>query len=380
MGWGITRYAAAVAALAAGLLATAVGEAAANAALCRKLESELASGSRTGGGQARSYDKAIGNQKSQIEGMRSNISAMGCGFLSLRTECSAAKSTLRKMESNLAELERTRSGMRGGNAGRDRARILRDLRDNGCRDGGRNAAQEAPARRDYTLFDRLFGNRRTINEQTAAPDADTFGDGAQQGTRWSGGNHRTLCVRTCDGYFFPISYSSSRGDFDRDTKACAAMCPGTPTALYHHRVPQEESEEMVSAVDGTPYADLPTAFDYREPGFTRAAACSCGRPQEFTIVAGEIPQEEGPVEIVPPSPLPRPDFAEDAETARNAATGLDLAALKKLLAPPAPEAMPVASIRRDDEGPKEIRVVGPAFLPDPEGAIDLRAPARPEIR
>jgi hypothetical protein len=381
MGNAISRRLAGLLAAFVGLSVLGIAEASANAALCRQLESQLASAGKPSGGQVRRYDKAIGDQKRQIQNVRGQLSDMGCGFFSFRAECSGVKSTLRRMENNLAELERTRAGMAGGggqgDAKRQQARLLASLRENGCRDGGRTAERgREEGRRDGTLFERLFGR----NEDPYTADSDTFSDGEESGTRWAGGSFRTLCVRTCDGYYFPISYSSTRGDFDRDAKACAAMCPGTETALYHHRVPNEESEQMVSAATGTPYADLPTAFDYRKQNFSRPAQCGCGVPQDYSIVAGGFDQEsDGPVEIVPPSPVARPDIAEDPETAANRGGGLDLAALKKLLAEPEPEPMPVASIK-GAAAERVVRVVGPAFLPDPEEAIDLRAPARREIR
>ncbi|MBX3529707.1 MAG: DUF2865 domain-containing protein [Rhizobiaceae bacterium] len=380
MGNAISRRMTGLAAAVLGLLALGVAEASANAALCRQLEGQLAAAGKPSGGQVRRYDKAIGDQKRQIQNVRGQLSDMGCGFFSFRAECSGVKSTLRRMENNLADLERTRGSMAGGggqgDSKREQARILASLRENGCRDGGRTAGRGRDAeRREGTLFERLFGR----NEDPYTADSDSFTDDEETGTRWAGGSFRTLCVRTCDGYYFPISYSSTRGDFDRDTKACAAMCPGTETALYHHRVPSEESEQMVSAATGTPYADLPTAFDYRKQNFSRPAQCGCGVPQDYSIVAGFDQDSDEPVEIVPPSPAARPDMAEDAETAANRGGGLDVAALKKLLAEPEPEPMPVASIN-GGTAERVVRVVGPAFLPDPEAAIDLRAPARREIR
>lgn len=364
----------------AALLVAGMGEASANAALCRQLESQLAAASKPAGPsgtQIRRYDKAIVDQKRQVQNVRAQLGDMGCGFFSFRDECSGARATLRRMEENLSDLERKRAGMGRHNAGRDQGRILAALRDNDCRAGGRTVQRNREAaNREPTLMEHLFGR----NEDPYAPDGDSVSERREAASRRpAGGSFRTLCVRTCDGDFFPISYSSTRADFDRDAKACAAMCPGTETALYHHRVPGQESEEMVSAASGAPYADLPAAFSYRKAGYTRPAQCSCGTPQDFSIIAGAFPgRGEEPVEVIPPSPVSRPDSAEDPETAANRAGGLDAAALQGLFAEPEP--MPVASIRRDDDGQREVRVVGPAFLPDPGEAIDLRAPARRDVR
>ena len=343
---GAGRSVRTVAALAAALLLAVAGEAAANTALCRNLERQLTSVGQPSGNQARRYDKAIAEQSRQIGNVRAQLSDMGCGFFALRAECAAARDTLRRMESNLAELRSTRERMGAGGSRREQARILAALNENGCRAPGRRATQEAAAsRRDHTLFDRLFG--RNPQRDTYSQDPDTFSDGsAETGTRWAGGSYRTLCVRTCDGYYFPISYSSSAADFDRDAKACAAMCPGTDTVLFHHRVPHQESEEMVSAATGMPYTDLPRAFEYRKLGYVRAPSCGCGTPKAFTVIAGqaEEPSEPESVAAVVPRPLQRPDVAEDPETAANRVAGLSVAALKSMLSPPESASMPVSSI------------------------------------
>ena len=38
--------------------------------------------------------------------------------------------------------------------------------------------------------------------------------------RAGGGTYRTLCVRTCDGYYFPISFKVTRAKFNTDSIAC----------------------------------------------------------------------------------------------------------------------------------------------------------------
>jgi hypothetical protein len=76
-----------------------------------------------------------------------------------------------------------------------------------------------------------------------------------------------VCVRLCDGSFFP-SAASSGGD-----EACAAQCPDAPAALYFERAGSDRIEDAVSA-DGSPYSALPTAGRYRT---TLDASCRCRR-------------------------------------------------------------------------------------------------------
>ena len=94
------------------------------------------------------------------------------------------------------------------------------------------------------------------------------GDGAPSGT------YRTVCVRTCDGYYFPISYSTVPNRFADDQRSCQRLCPASEAVLYSYRNPGEDMQQAVS-VNGQPYTELPNAFRYRKE-FN--AACSCRRP------------------------------------------------------------------------------------------------------
>ena len=85
------------------------------------------------------------------------------------------------------------------------------------------------------------------------------------------GTYRTLCVRTCDGFYFPISYSTVPSKFADDEKTCQRLCPAAEVALYSHRNPGEDVAQAVSA-SGRLYSELPNAFAYRKQ-FN--PSCSC---------------------------------------------------------------------------------------------------------
>jgi Protein of unknown function (DUF2865) len=85
------------------------------------------------------------------------------------------------------------------------------------------------------------------------------------GSDWyegDGGNFRTVCVRLCDGYFWPISFSTDDSQFDRDKKTCEKSCSGTPTRLFTHENPGQDVEQMVD-LKGLPYSKLRTAYLFR---------------------------------------------------------------------------------------------------------------------
>src|SRR4029078_213069 len=87
---------------------------------------------------------------------------------------------------------------------------------------------------------------------------------------------RTVCVRTCDGFYFPISYATSSDRFRDDEQTCQRMCPGSGLSLYTYHNPGEEMGQAVS-LNGRPYTELPTAFSYRK---ALTPACSCRKPGE----------------------------------------------------------------------------------------------------
>jgi Protein of unknown function (DUF2865) len=84
------------------------------------------------------------------------------------------------------------------------------------------------------------------------------------GSDWyegDGGNHRTVCVRLCDGYFWPISFSTDSDNFDRDKRVCEKSC-ASPTRLFVHDNPGQDVEQMAD-LKGNPYTKLRTAFLFR---------------------------------------------------------------------------------------------------------------------
>ncbi|PYE89975.1 DUF2865 domain-containing protein [Phyllobacterium leguminum] len=204
------------------------------------------------------------------------------------------------------------------------------------------------------------------------------------------GGLRTLCVRTCDGYYFPISFSTDRKFFARDESSCSAMCPGTETKLYYHNVRDEDSEDMLSAATNTPYADLPTAFNYRKLKATPGCSCQAAAPQsqpvagtnKFTPIpngSSAMPSEtrekddaaSAKTSVFIGIPRRRPDPAADPETMLNTEGGLNRDDLIRLTDKDAAMA--------NSAGAK-VRVVGPKFFPDQQEAKGLRVPGPNEAR
>ncbi len=260
---------------------------------CRDLTNTLA---RLGGGgtspEAARYDRAIREQTrvlARAEGQARRASCSGRGFLFFRRkpqpECKSLVPKIRKMKANLAALRQKRDrAKRGGSGGANRAQIARIrelMRQKRCTLAGR--------------FAWLRGDDIFVGE--VLPNS---------------GRYRTLCVRTCDGYYFPISFSTSRRRFPADEAMCENMCPGAEVDLFYHNT-SGESESMISLA-GEAYGDLPNAFRYREV-YDKTCSCRIGPALRYTDLATQARPAARQTRI--PVPLSRPGLAADPETVLN---------------------------------------------------------------
>jgi hypothetical protein len=97
-----------------------------------------------------------------------------------------------------------------------------------------------------------------------------------------GATFRTVCVRLCDGAFFPVSFSTLQSQFDRDQELCQSRCAAPAELYYHPQSPKDGIETAVSFKTRQPYTTLRTAFRYRKE-FVQG--CSC-KANEFTALPG----------------------------------------------------------------------------------------------
>ena len=88
--------------------------------------------------------------------------------------------------------------------------------------------------------------------------------------------YRTLCVRMCDGFYFPISHATSSTNLTRDAEKCTASC-GSEARLFYHPSSGSDVDAMLD-MTGRAYTSYPTAFKYRK---TLVQGCQC-RPQPWT--------------------------------------------------------------------------------------------------
>ena len=122
-----------------------------------------------------------------------------------------------------------------------------------------------------------------LGNPAAAPGSLSFGQPGTAAPWWSddalnerapvGGRsktHRTMCVRLCDGYYFPVSFAATSDRFEDEERACQRNC-STPAKLYVYRNPGQEPEDMVN-LNGQPYKKLANAFLFRTK---LDQACKC---------------------------------------------------------------------------------------------------------
>lgn len=289
-----------------GMLAGWSGSAQARTSKCVQLERQLASLS-SGRSGASSYQRAIRNQERQISTVNRQLRSNRCsGRSSSTSTCRRLKSLSSKMNRNLKTLkarERKLSRNSGGSSAK-RKRIEKSMRSNKCSQRTQRVAKQG----NTGILGQLFGssnsarnsrravytdNRRRNNfnllqQIFGAPNRGYSGLNDSSNTRnrrldrqfWStsrryGRNNtvRTLCVRKCDGYYFPVSFSTDVVGIDDDTLACANLCPGQAMELYSHDTNNETPDQMRSTIDGTAYADLELAYAYRE-SYNPACACN----------------------------------------------------------------------------------------------------------
>jgi len=156
-----------------------------------------------------------------------------------------------------------------------------------------------------------------------------------------------VCVRLCDGFFFP-SVTSSGGD-----EACALQCPDAPTARYTERAGSDSIDDAVSTT-GAPYSALPVAYRYRTT-FDNTCTCHHSPPRAYSALALADPTlQKGDVVMTPKGFL----VFQGAKTRSVASSGF--VALSQ--APSLPKELRAALIAMERAG-ASVRQVGVGLAP-----------------
>lgn len=357
-------------------------------AVCARLKTQLENASSSMGSSAKfqRYADAAEKQSIQINQVVADLSRFDCSSGSFivmggrnAKACAKLSAAYAKMQANLRSLERKRDSYanRGDKTARRRIQAALNANDcNGTRSSikaaalkGKVAALQAKSQRSPGLVAVLGNGGGTDRRVTRAGQTESRIVIEPRASR--GGNYRTLCVRSCDGFFFPVSSAADPSNFARDERTCQMMCPGTSTALYFHSAQGQESEDMISARTREPYTDMPNAFAYRNANAPMSKACGCNMRAFYNemqrreaILNGETTDNGSVTTWV--RPFSRPDPGEDPESILNAEMRLTSEDVAAVLAASTAE-RPLSKARQS------VRVVGPAFLPDQSEHLDLKS-------
>jgi hypothetical protein len=307
----------------------------AGAADCDRLRRAIADASH---GPNAQYEAAASRQRGEIDRTVAYAHQIGCDnqkFLFFGqdppAQCGEIKSQIGRMRANLDDLQSRAGGGAGG-----RGELLARYNDEcaGQPDKPKN------------LLDAMFGNPKPAEtrQEPISPDADETpqqSDKIVQSTGEARAGGEAVCVRSCDGAFFPVTYSAGGSQLDSLADRCRALCPATETTLY--TMPVNGQIEQAVSINGAKYMDSPTALRYRK---TFDASCSCrrrgqtwasvlgpaeqllGDPNKSDIIvdpkkAAELskPSAPDPKGKPPKTPTPKPTVT-DAKTDAN---GVDMA-------------------------------------------------------
>ena len=343
--------------------------------VCQRLETQLTAIDRGAtdparAEQTRRYEEAANKQQAELDRTMAQARRSGCegsGFFQLfgagqSAQCGPLNNQIQQMRASLdrilADLQRLQSAGLDYERDGQRRMLLAALSRNDCGPQYRGAAQASTQPRGF--FDTLFGS------------SSIFSPGPSQSS-----TYRTICVRTCDGFYFPISFATTPGHFRDDEQKCQRMCPAAEVMLFSHRNPGEEVTQATS-INGRLYTELPNAFRYRQE-FN--AACSCKRPGDSwadalkhledrsTVERGDIliTEERAKAMSQPRDAQGRP-LRPTAPNASGKPAAPGARPTEAVAAPPetagAPAGETPAVIKEGgDSGKRSIRAVGPQFYP-----------------
>jgi hypothetical protein len=279
---------------------------------CERLRQAISEASNSSG--AAQYQAAADRQAAELDRMTAYSRSIGCEnrkFLFFGSEpppqCGQIGGQIQRMRANLDDL-RARAG--GGSGGR--GELI--ARFNAQCAGQRNA----DANQGGGLLGALFGQPTNkspgdVTIEPLTPDGQITNPGeARAGSQ-------AVCVRSCDGSFFPLSYSASSGRLSDLDGQCHALCPNADVSVYTYPA-NGEIEQAVSST-GQRYMDSPNALKYRQ---SFDASCSCrrrGQSWAEALAGAEArlgPENKGDIIVTPQKSLemsrPKADPKPDPKT------------------------------------------------------------------
>lgn len=151
--------------------------------------------------------------------------------------------------------------------------------------------------------------------------------------RTAAGGGSFVCVRACDGGFFPVPYVGDRNSL---AKICQALCPNADVQLYSMPVGGKIDDAV--SVSGRSYADLPNAGKFEQ---TLDPNCSCRREgqgwaEALAEAEARARRHSGDILVTPEMSerMSRPAVVPKASVAAAYASDADAQALVETAEPP----------------------------------------------
>jgi hypothetical protein len=240
-----------------------------NAGECARLQQAIAARRGSSGSQG-----AVDRQRAELSRTSAYARSLGCEnhkFLMFGSDpppqCGDLNGQISRMQANLADLQARAGGGAGDLVARYNAECL----------------HAQPSGGPSNVFEALFGGIArlgTPSDEQPQTDARFEDHGDQKQSAPSGekgpvqahSGSYAVCVRTCDGSFFPVSYSGAGSRADSLEDVCRALCPNADMALYSF--PFGGTVDEAASATGEPYANLPNAGKFEK---AYDPSCSCRR-------------------------------------------------------------------------------------------------------
>lgn len=241
---------------------------------CDAWRGELSRMERGGGGggspRAAAAAQQVAAQLGRAQAAFANLQCDGAWvFQPAPPQCSALRGQIGQLRAQYASLQQQAGGSGGGNENRRRA-LMAAIDDN-CRAGVFRTQPIAPQpqQQPRTLFEALFGVPDRPPPPSGMPELDgqpIDPNAEKREPTWGAG--RPVCVRTCDGFFFPLA--NSPGGRENQEDMCQALCPAAETEVFY--MAGDGDIQNATRRGGGSYAGLANAGRYLRQF---DASCSC---------------------------------------------------------------------------------------------------------
>jgi hypothetical protein len=231
------------------------------ASVCRSIEAELAAMRGSISPQAQ---RDAARHAAEAERLSHHMQSIGCNRQAFLFFGQPAPAECGGYRARLAQLQ-AGSRVASGHSEARRRQLMSMLVSYNCR----TSPDPLPAQRSTVLLGGLFddGSRRSTLE--VRPDEE---ERPRIEPRVRGVAGKAVCVRTCDGYYFPLHVRGASLREEGDG-ICQSLCPAAETKVFF----MSRDIENATTVDGDAYTDLPNAFRYRK---SYDPACFCRKPGE----------------------------------------------------------------------------------------------------